>query len=60
MVACSNNSFKVEGVAEGFEEGDTLLVIRGDKPEPLDTVLIKESKFEWQAEADSVIFYVIA
>ena len=60
MVACSNNSFKVDGIAEGFDEGDTLLVIRGDKPDPLDTVLIKDGKFEWQAEADSVIFYVIA
>ena len=60
-VACSNNnSFKVDGVAEGFEEGDTLLVIRGDKPEPLDTVLVKEGKFKWQGEADSVVFYVIA
>ena len=60
-VACSNNnSFKVDGVAEGFEEGDTLLVIRGDKPEPLDTVLVKDGKFKWQGEADSVVFYVIA
>ena len=60
MVACSTNSFKVDGVAEGFDEGDTLLVIRGDKPEPLDTIIVKDNKFEWQGEADSVVFYVIA
>jgi len=53
MTACSSNSFKVKGVAEGFDEGDTLLVMN-DSPVPLDTIIIKDGKFEWAGEVDSV------
>lgn len=53
MTACSSNSFKVEGVAEGFDDGDTLLVM-SESPVPLDTIFVKDGKFEWAGEVDSV------
>lgn len=53
MTACSSNSFKVKGVAEGFADGDTILVM-SDSPVPLDTIIVKDGRFEWGGEVDSV------
>jgi thiol-disulfide isomerase/thioredoxin len=53
LTSCNSNSFKVEGTVEGVEDGDTLLVF-SNGPEPLDTLIVKEGKFAWKGEADSV------
>lgn len=55
ITACSSNSFKVKGVAEGFSDGDTLYVMSLDSSEPLDTLLVKNGEFEWSGESDSTV-----
>ena len=55
FASCNSNSFKVKGTAEGFEDGDTLFVMSMDSPDPLDTLIVKDGKFEWSGESDSTI-----
>ena len=55
MTSCNSNGFKVEGTVEGIEDGDTLLVMPADAPIPFDTLIVKDGKFEWEGETDSVI-----
>ena len=54
--ACHSNSFKVEGVAEEMDEGDTILIFK-NAPAPVDTLVVKDGAFEWNDEADSVVCY---
>lgn len=54
FVACQSNGFKVEGVADGFEDGDTLLLMEGMPDESPDTLIVKDGKFSWEGNADSV------
>ena len=55
MTACSSNSFKVKGVVEDIDDGDTLLVVSDISELPLDTLIVKDGKFEWKGESDSTI-----
>lgn len=55
FASCSSNGFKVKGVAEGFSDGDTLFVMSMNSPEPLDTLIVKDGKFEWSGESDSTV-----
>lgn len=54
MVACQSNSFKVNGVAEGFNDGDTLLFMEEIGGDPSSTIIVKDGKFTLQGEVDSV------
>ena len=55
FVSCNSNGFKVKGTAEGFADGDTLLVMSMESPTPLDTLIVEDGKFEWSGESDSTI-----
>ena len=54
FVSCQSNGFKVEGVAEGFEDGDTLFVMEGMPNDSPDTLIVKDGKFSWEGNVDSV------
>ena len=55
MAACrQSGGFKVNGVAEGFTEGDTLYFYDEMGQEPTDTLIVKDGKFALQGEVDSV------
>mgnify|MGYP002623566611 CR=1 FL=1 len=54
MVACQSNSFKVNGVAEGFNDGDTLFFMEEIGGAPSSTLIVKDGKFTLQGEVDSV------
>lgn len=59
-VACNEQQqhsagYKVNGVAEGFNDGDTLYFYEEmDMAQPSDTIFIKDGKFALQGEVDSV------
>ena len=46
MTSCNSNGFKVEGEVEGIDDGDTLLIM-SNTPTPLDTLIVKDGKFEY-------------
>lgn len=53
MTACKQSGFRVEGVAEGFSEGDTLYFYEEVGQEtPADTLVVKDGKFTLQGETD--------
>lgn len=56
--ACQSNSYKIEGTAEGFSEGDTLLIVDAFG-NPTDTLTISEGKFEYEGEVDSAALYLL-
>lgn len=58
MTSCNSNGFKVEGEVEGIDDGDTLLIM-SNTPTPLDTLIVKDGKFEWEGEADSVFLCTV-
>ena len=58
MTSCNSNGFKVEGEVEGIDDGDTLLIM-SNTPTPLDTLVVKDGKFEWKGEADSVFLCTV-
>ena len=59
MASCHSNKFKIEGVAEGFLEGDTLYVVNGSG-EFTDTMVVHDNKFELSGNVDSVALFVIS
>ena len=56
---CQSNGFKINGVAEGFNDGDTLYVGRGYGEGITDTLLVKDGKFQLEGVADSADFCLI-
>jgi len=59
LFSCSNDSenYKVNGTAEGFEDGAKIIVFSVGKtqPLPIDTLIVKEGKFEGKfAKSDSL------
>ena len=58
MSACQSNGYKVEGTAEGMEDGDTILIFK-NAPAPVDTLIVKNGAFEWSGQADSVVCYFL-
>ncbi len=60
LASCQSNSYHIQGVAEGLEEGDTLFYTN-DLQEglPSDTIIIKDGKFSYESEADSVYLAMI-
>ncbi len=53
LVGCQSNTYKLQGTAEGLEDGDTLLLtdnmIDGT---PTDTIIIEKGAFSFKGEAD--------
>ncbi len=60
MTACQSNSYKVNGIAEGFSSGDTLFFTEGLGELPTDTIIIKEGKFTIEGKSDSVRLCAVA
>lgn len=60
-VACQSNSYKINGVAEGFQDGDTLLMGSNfDEDSAKDTLIVKDGKFSYEGVADSADFCVVS
>lgn len=61
MAACNQSGYRVNGVAEGFSEGDTLYYYDEMGQEtPSDTIVVKDGKFTLSGEVDSVKLCSIA
>ena len=56
MTACmQSGGYKVNGIAEGFSDGDTLYFYEEmGKDDPTDTIIIRDGKFTLQGTVDSV------
>lgn len=55
LAACQPDGYRVNGVAEGFKDGDTLYYFKTmGAPEPTDTIVLKNGKFKLEGPADSV------
>ena len=55
LCACQSNSFKVNGSAEALADGDTLFVTTDmESGTPSDTILVKDGKFQYAGETDSL------
>ena len=60
LTACQQNSFKIEGTADGFEEGDTLYISNDmNEGTPIDSVIIKDGKFSYSGSSDSISLWMI-
>ena len=55
MTACHTNTFKIEGVADGYEDGDTLVIYEALTNDALDTLFVKDGHFTYESDIDSVI-----
>lgn len=55
LTACQHDGFRVNGVADGFKDGDTLYFFSEmGKDKPTDTLIIKNGKFTIEGAVDSV------
>ena len=55
FVGCQQNGYKIKGTAEGLSDGDTLLLVGAfAESEGGDTIIVKNGKFEYSGETDSV------
>ena len=60
FTACQQNSYKIEGTAEGFAEGDTLFLTQDfNMGIPSDTFIVKKGAFEISGTADSTVLAMI-
>ena len=55
ITACQSNTYKVDGVTEGLEDGDTIFVMTAENSMTTDTIIVKDGKFSFEGPADSVI-----
>ncbi|MBQ9645426.1 MAG: AhpC/TSA family protein [Prevotella sp.] len=58
LVSCQHNSYKILGTAEGYQDGDTLLMSDIDAT-PTDTIIVNKGKFKLKGKADSVELGII-
>ena len=58
FASCQQNSFKILGTAEGYQDGDTLYMSDVDA-NPTDTIIVKDGKFKLKGRADSVELSII-
>ncbi|MBR1934116.1 MAG: AhpC/TSA family protein [Prevotella sp.] len=55
LVGCQQNGYKIKGTAEGFADGDTLLLITDFATgTPSDTLIVNNGRFEHSGQVDSV------
>ncbi|MBQ8158982.1 MAG: DUF4369 domain-containing protein [Prevotella sp.] len=60
ITACQRNTFHIEGIAEGFTDGDTLFLMKDLNTQiPTDTILVKEGAFELSGEADTTLLSLL-
>ena len=60
FAACQSDSFKIEGTAEGFADGDTIhLTTDPQEGKPLMSTVVKGSRFEFTGQADSMMMCFI-
>jgi len=61
MTSCNSNEFKVKGVVEGIDDGDTLLIypFAPESSDPLDTLVVSDGEFEWKGDVDSVFLCTV-
>ena len=60
LTACQQNSYKIKGTAEGFNEGDTLFLTQDfNMGIPSDTFIVKKGSFEISGTADSTVLAMI-
>ncbi|MBQ6062838.1 MAG: DUF4369 domain-containing protein [Prevotella sp.] len=55
LSACSSRTYKVIGTIDGAKDGDTLFLSYDmESGMPSDTILVKDGKFMWTGQADSL------
>ncbi len=60
LAACQSNSYHVNGTVEGIEDGETLYVTRDlTNGVPCDSIVVKDGKFSFEGETDSVCIAII-
>jgi hypothetical protein len=59
LTACHKNSYKIEGIAEGFAEGDTLLVKSYPKTDDTELITVKDGGFSFKGVADSARLMIL-
>lgn len=60
LTACQRNTFHIEGIAEGFNDGDTLFLVKDlNERIPTDTILVKEGAFELKGQADTILLALL-
>lgn len=60
VVACqSGNTYKIDGVAEGLEEGDAILMINPENNVATDTLIVHDGKFTFEGNAENVAYTVL-
>ena len=58
LASCQQNSYKILGTAEGYQDGDTLFM-SGIDANPTDTIIVEKGKFKLKGKADSVELGII-
>jgi len=60
VAACHQHTYEVKGTAEGFDDGDVLVVEKGlESAFVADTILVRDGVFSYEGRADSALFMVI-
>ena len=60
FASCQQNSYKIEGQAEGLADGDTLYVTNDlEALQPIDSIIIKNGEFTYKAATDTVVLSMI-
>ena len=60
MAACQNgHAYKIDGVAEGLEEGDTILMINPETNVATDTLIVHDGKFAFEGNAENVAYTIL-
>ena len=60
LTACHSNTYKISGVAEGLQDGDTLFITNDlQSGIPTDTLIVKNGKFELSGETDSTYLCMV-
>ena len=55
FTACQQDGYKINGTAEGFADGDTIIITTDiESMTPCDTILVKNEHFTFSGPADSV------
>ena len=60
LTACHSNAYKINGVVEGLNDGDTLYITNDLQTGiPTDTLIVKDGKFELSGETDSTYLCMV-
>lgn len=60
LTACQSNTYKIQGSVSGMEDGDTLYITSDMQTGiPSDTLVVKDGKFTFESETDSVYLAMV-